>query len=440
MGLIKAGIGALGGTLADQWKEYIYCDSMSGDVLMEKGQVKIMDRSSNTRRNDNIITDGSKIAVNEGQFMMIVENGKVVDFSAEAGAFIYRTGTEPSMLDSGWKGLKESFKKVGKRFTFGGQPENDQRVYFVNIKEILDNKVGVGDVPFRDSEFGFTMMLKGYGTYSYRITDPIMFYTNVCANVKDRFMRQDIDGQLKTEVQHNLQPALGKIALKGIPYDQLPLYTKEIAAELNQELTAEWVERRGISVVSVALASITPDEESAKKIAQFQESRVYTNANMMGARLGTAQATAMEKAASNSAGAMTGFMGMGFAQQAGGMNGAALYQMGQNQQGPSQPEPPKGNGQEGWTCPACGKAGNKGKFCAECGAKRPEEGWVCPKCGATNKGKFCGECGEKKPAGERLYQCDKCGWKPEDPAHPPKFCPECGDPFDEGDVVDLSKE
>ena len=432
MGLIKAALGAIGGTLADQWKEYIYCDSMSADVLVQKGEVKIMDRSSNTRRNDNIISDGSKIAVNEGQFMMIVENGKVVDFSAEPGAFTYRTGTEPSMLDNGWKGLKESFKMVGKRFTYGGQPENDQRVYYVNIKEIMDNKVGVGDVPFRDSEFGFTMMLKGYGTYSYRITNPIMFYTNVCANVKDRFLRSEIDGQLKTEVQHNLQPALGKIALKGIPYDQLPLFTNEIAEELNQELTAEWVEKRGISVVSVALASITPDEESAKKIAEFQESRVYTNATMRGARLGTAQATAMEKAAANDAGAMTGFLGMGFAQQAGGMNATSLYQMGQGQGGPGQPEPPK-SAAGGWSCPSCGKAGNTGKVCSEGGAKRPEEGWTCPTCGKVNQGKFCPECGTKRPAGAPVYQCDKCGWKPEDPAHPPKFCPECGDPFTEED-------
>ena len=437
MGLIKAGLSAIRGELADQWKEYIYCDSMDANVLVEKGAVRIVSGSSNTKRNDNIITDGSKIAVNEGQCMLIVENGKIVDFSAEPGAFIYRTGTEPSLFDSGWKGLKESFKKVGKRFTFGGQIENDQRGYYVNLKESPNNKVGVGDVPFRDSEFGVTIMLKGYGTYSYRITDPIMFYTNVCGNVTDTYTRDRIDEQLKTEVQHNLQPALGKIALKGIAYDQLPLYTNEIADELNKELTQEWVELRGISVVSVALASITPDAESAKKISEFQESRVYTNAQMMGARLGTAQATAMENASKNSAGAMTGFLGMGFAQQAGGMNAGELYKMGQQQGGPG--GAPSGGGAapaaNTWKC-ACG-ATNTGKFCSECGAPRPAEqaGWKCEKCGAVNKGKFCTECGAKKPAGELLYKCDKCGWEPEDPAHPPKFCPECGDPFNDDDAT-----
>jgi membrane protease subunit (stomatin/prohibitin family) len=386
MGLIKAFGGAARTTLADQWKEFIYCDAMSADVLMQKGQARIGEKSSNTKRSENIISDGSKVAVNEGQCMLIVENGRIVDFCVEPGEYLYQTGTEPSMLDSGWHGLKESFKKVGKRFTFGGQPENDQRVYYINTKEIMGNKVGVGEVPFRDSEFGFTIMLKGYGTYSYRITDPIMFYANVCGNVQDVFRRSQIDEQLKTEVQHNLQPALGKIALKGIAYDQLPLYTNEIAEQLNQELTEDWVQNRGISVVAVALASITPDAESAKKIAQFQESRVYTNTRMMGARLGGAQANAMENASKNDAGAMTGFMGLGMAQQAGGANVASFFE--------NSPEPAAANG---WSCPACGSK-NTGNFCQNCGAKKPEGGetWICA-CGTASQGKFCPNCGAKKP-------------------------------------------
>lgn len=388
MGLIKAFGGAARTTLADQWKEFIYCDAMSADVLMQRGQARIGEKSSNTKRDENIISDGSKVAVNEGQCMLIVENGRIVDFCAEPGEYIYQTGTEPSMLDSGWHGLKESFRKVGKRFTFGGQPENDQRVYYINTKEIMGNKVGVGEVPFRDSEFGFTIMLKGYGTYSYRITDPIMFYANVCGNVQDVFRRSQIDEQLKTEVQHNLQPALGKIALKGIAYDQLPLYTNEIADQLNQELTEDWVQNRGISVVAVALASITPDAESARKIAQFQESRVYTNTRMMGARLGGAQANAMENASKNDAGAMTGFMGLGMAQQAGGANVASFFE------NSPEPAPAAANG---WSCPACGSK-NSGNFCQNCGAKKPEGGetWTCA-CGTASQGKFCPNCGAKKP-------------------------------------------
>ena len=389
MGLIRAAAGALGGTLADQWKEFFYCDAMDKDILVKRGRKRTSFRSANTKGNDNVISNGSGIAVADGQCMLIVEQGKVVEVCAEPGEFTYDSSTEPSIFTGNLgDSIKETFKIVGKRFTYGGDTAKDQRVYYINTKEIMGNKVGVGEVPFRDSEFGFTIMLKGYGTYSYRITDPIMFYVNVCGNVQDTFRRSQIDEQLKTEVQHNLQPALGKIALKGIAYDQLPLYTNEIADQLNQELTEDWVQNRGISVVSVALASITPDAESAKKIAQFQESRVYTNTRMMGARLGGAQANALENAAKNDAGAMTGFMGLGMAQQAGGANVASFFE--------NSPEPAAAAA-NGWSCPACGSK-NTGNFCQNCGAKKPENGgtWTCA-CGTASQGKFCPNCGAKKP-------------------------------------------
>jgi len=361
MGLIKAALGAINTTLADQWKEYIYCDSMDLNTLMQKGEVRVTESSSNTNRSDNIITNGSKIAVNEGQFMIIVENGKIVDFTAETGAYTYNTGTEPSLFDNGWQGLKESFYKVGKRFAYGGQPENDQRVYFINMKEIMDNKFGVGDVPFRDGEFKFTMMIKSFGVYSYRITNPVMFYTNVAANVSGDYKKDAMDPQLKAEVQNNLQHALARISLNNIAYDKIPLYTKEIAQALNKEITEEWNELRGISIASIAFASITPDAESAKKIAEFQEARVFTNAGMMGARLGTAQAKAMENAASNESGALPGFIGMGLAQQAGGASASQFF----NNQQPAAPAAAS------WAC-GCGTA-NTGKFCSECGAQKPEK-------------------------------------------------------------------
>ncbi len=409
MGLIKAALDSINTTLADQWKEYIYCDAMDADILIKKGEVRITG-GSNTKRSDNIITNGSKIAVNEGQFMLIVENGKVVDFTSEPGAYTYNTGTEPSLFDSGFSGLADSFKKVGKRFTYGGQPENDQRVYFVNTKEIMNNKIGIGNVPFRDSEFNFTVKIMGYGTYSYKITDPLMFYANVCANVKDSFSKLTIEDQLKSEVQESLQPALGRIALKGIAYDQLPIFTKEIGDEVNKELTAEWNELRGISVVSVAFASITVDEESSKKINQFQESRVYTNPQMLGSRLGTSQANAMEAAASNSSGAMQGFLGMGMAMQQGGMNAAQLFEMNGNQA--------QTVSADSWKC-ECG-AENTGKFCTECGKPKPVSNiWRC-ECGTENTGKFCTECGKPKPLAE--WKCE-CGTE-----NTGKFCTECGKP------------
>ena len=409
MGLIKAGLGALTGELADQWKEYIYCDAMDSDTLMQKGVKRDNNRSSNTKGNDNIITNGSKVAVNEGQFMLIVENGKVVDFTSEAGAYIYDTGTEPSLFDTGFQGLKDSFKQVGKRFTYGGQPDNYQRVYYINSKEIMNNKIGIGDVPFRDSEFGFTVKIQGYGNYSYKITNPVMFYTNVCANVEYTFKKSAIDEQLKTEVQASIQPALGRIAQKGIAYDQLTLYTKDIAEELNTELSEDWTKLRGISVVSVAFSSITVNKESADKIAQFQESRVYTNPRMMGARLGSAQANAMEKAAENPNGTMSGFVGMGMAMNTGGgTNAAQMFAMGNNYDLNS------------WKC-ECGTI-NTGKFCSECGKplSSPNSGWKC-ECGTENTGKFCSNCGKAKPKADR-WTCE-CGTE-----NTGKFCSNCGKP------------
>ena len=436
MGLIRAAMNAVGGTLKDQYKEFIYCEALPMDVLLRKGQNQFLAGGTN-QGNSNVISDGSRVAISDGQCMLIVEDGKVVDFSAESGEYIYKTGTTPSMLTGGMEGLKKSISTVIGRIQTGGQQEHDQRVYYVNTKEIMGNKVGAGDIPFRDSEFNFTMKLKCFGEYSYKLTDPIMFYTNVAGNVNYQFTRDLIDSQFKAEVQTSLQPALGKIALKRIPYDQLPLFTKEIASELNSEMTSEWVDKRGISVVSFALASVTPDADSAKKIEQFQSSRVYTDVNMLGARIGEAQANAMENAAKNENGAMNAFIGMGMAQNAGGMNASQLFQMGaqtkQNQQAENPPQPaaetPKAEPKKAssassdkWSC-SCGVE-NTGKFCAECGnpapiAVKPSNSWTCT-CGVENTTKFCSECGMRKPYDSK---CETCGF--EGPV-PFKFCPECG--------------
>ncbi|MDR1667851.1 MAG: SPFH domain-containing protein [Bacteroidales bacterium] len=440
MGLIKAFTGSVGSVLADQWIEYIRCDAMPMNVIARKGQKVQSARSQNYKGEDNVITDGSRVDVADGQFMLIVENGRVVDFCAEPGQYIYNTGTEPSLLSGGFKGLLGSFKEVGKRFIAGGQVTNTQLVYYINTKELMSNKWGVGEVPFRDSEFNFSIKLSSYGEYSYKITNQLMFYANVCGNITSDFTRDKIDSQLKAELQSAIQPVFGRIALKRIPYDQLPLFTQDICAELNSELTRDWVEKRGISVVSFAVASVTPDGESVKKINAFQESRVYTDARMMGARLGTAQANAMETAAGNEAGAMTGFMGLGFAQQAGGMNAAQMYQMPQ-QQGYNAPPygQPLGVGTEPTpqqAAPQQPTAPVEAAPAAQAAVPAPaaQEGWACAQCGTVNQGNFCTDCGSRRPANEPLYKCDKCGWQPADPKNPPKFCPECGDRFDENDV------
>lgn len=446
MGLIRAAMNAMGGTLRDQYKEFITCDSLPTDVLVRKGQNKLLAGGTN-RGNDNIITDGSRIAVADGQCLIIVEDGKIVDFCAETGEYIYKTGTSPSMLTGGFEGLKKSFTTLWNRTQSGGQQDHDQRVYYVNMKEIMGNKFGVGEVPFRDSEFNFTVKIRCYGQYSYKITDPLMFYTNVCGNVSYEYRRnEEIDSQFKSEIQNNLQFALGQIALRRIPYDQLTNSTKEIADALNAEMSEKWVQGRGISVVSLSI-TVTPDPESEKKIAEFQSTRVYTDTRMLGARLGQAQANAMESAAQNTGGVVNAFMGIGMVQQAGGMNAAQLFNMGNQQPvqqqtyqqdiGSDNVQTTAGIGEssEGkqptavttkantvWKC-QCGVE-NSGKFCIECGTAapvptRPSNLWICS-CGAENSGKFCMECGTKKPLDSK---CESCGFEGDRPF---KFCPECG--------------
>ena len=431
MGLIKAATGAAGGVLADQWREYFYCDALPGDVLVAKGQKRTSDRSSNTNGEADIISNGSIVAVNEGQCMMIVEQGAIVEFCAEAGEFVWDSSTEPTMLYGGFgAGLKGSWDRFKKRFTMGGDTGKDQRVYFFNTKEIPGNKYGTpSPVPFRvvDRNIGLDIdiSIRCFGEYSYRLSDPMLFYKNVCGNVSDRYTRGQIDAQLKSEFLTALQPAFASVSSLGIRYSALPGHTAELADAMNAALSGKWSGLRGISVVSVGINSVTASDEDEQMIKDLQRSAVLRNPDMAAAHLVGAQAEAMKAAAANeSAGAFMGFAGMNMAQNTGGIRAQELFRMGQ------QPDAPAA---AGWDC-ACGATGNTGKFCAECGAKKPEpQGWSCT-CGAVNRGKFCTECGAKKPAGAPLYRCDKCGWEPEDPQHPPKFCPECGDRFDENDV------
>lgn len=435
MGLIKALSGAVGGTLADQWKEFFYCDALSSDTLMIKGEKRVSGRSSNTKGNDNIISNGSGIAVADGQCMMIVEQGKIVEVCAEPGEYTYDKSTEPSIFTGPLgKGIIDTFKTIGKRFTYGGDTGKDQRVYYFNTKELIDNKFGTPNpIPFRvvDTNIGLDIdvSVRCSGVYSYKIADPLLFYTNVCGNVEREYTRDTIDGQLKTEFISALQPAFGKLSELGLRPNQIVAHNTDLENAMNSALSAKWGELRGLKVVSIALGSVTLPEEDAELIKKAQHAAILRDPSMGAATLVGAQAEAMKAAAANENGAMMGFMGMGMAAQAGGMNAQSLYQMGQQarQQQPQPTPAPAG----AWKC-KCG-ATVTGKFCTECGAKKPEDGWTCPSCGATNKGKFCSECGAKKPEDAPLYRCDKCGWEPEDPAHPPKFCPECGDSFDDKD-------
>ena len=469
MGLIKAGAGALGGVLADSWREYFYCEAIDKDILVKKGVKRTGGRSSNKRGSDNIISNGSIIAVADGQCMMIVEHGKVVELCNEPGEFVYDSSTEPTIMYGGFNGenIKKCFATLGKRFTFGGEPPKDQRVYYFNTKEIMGNKYGTQNpIPFRivdtniglDTEIG----IRCNGEYSYKIVNPMLFYTNVCANVSESYSRTEIDSQLKGELLNALQPAFGKISELGIRYSALMNHTNEIADSLNEILSAKWVELRGIKIASFAVASMTADEDDVASLKEMQRAGALRDPRLGAGLMAGATASAMQDAAKNPNGAMMGFMGMGLAQNMGGNTAANLYQQGQQQYGNYQPQygaaqgygapqgyggqpaqqpvPPQQNASpaDGWKC-ECG-AVNTGKFCMNCGKPQPVPasapaagGWTCA-CGAVNSGKFCSNCGSPAPAAPKTFKCDKCGWTPEDPANPPKFCPNCGDPFNEADA------
>jgi membrane protease subunit (stomatin/prohibitin family) len=419
MGLIKAGIGALGGTLADQWKEFFYCDSLDKEVLAVKGKKRIDGRSSNTKGHDNIISNGSGIAVADGQCMMIVEQGKVVELCAEPGEYTYDKSTEPSIFaGSLGKSILDTFKTIGKRFAYGGDTGKDQRVYYFNTKELIDNKFGTPNpIPFRvvDSKIGLDIdvSVRCSGVYSYKIANPLLFYTNVCGNIDEIYTRDELDAQLKAEFISALQPAFGKLSALELRPNQIVTHNTELENAMNEALSAKWSELRGLSVVSVALGSVTLPDDDAELIKQAQRTAIMRDPTMAAATLVGAQADAMKAAAENDAGAMTGFMGVGMAMNAGGMNAQDLYAMGKTQAAQ------QAGTADGWKC-ACG-ATNSGKFCSECGAKKPiADSWKCA-CGATNNGKFCSECGAKKP----VSACPKCSY--EFGGETPKFCPECGE-------------
>ena len=432
MGLIKAALGAVGGVLADQWKENFYCDALTSDVLVAKGQRQqsLHGRSSNTS-GENIITNGSTIVVNNGQCAIIVDQGKVAELAAEPGQYTYDQGSEPSIFTNG-AGLSEKialvFEQIGRRFAYGGAPGKDQRIYYFNVKEITGNKYGTpSPIPFRvvDTNIGLDVdiSIRCFGTYSYKIVNPILFYTNVCGNVTDVYDRSQIDAQLKSELQTALQPAFAQLSGMGIRYSALPAHTMEIADALNQVLSKKWGELRGIEVVSFGVSNVNASEEDEKMIKDLQRNATFRDPSMAAAQLVGAQATAMNSAASNPNGAAMGFFGMNMAAQAGGFNAQNLFAMGQagRQQAQQQATAPRG-ADEGWTC-SKGHAGNHGKFCAECGEPKPAPAgeWVC-ECGTKNTGKFCAECGKPKPA--EGWTCAECGHE----GNKGKFCAECGKP------------
>lgn len=423
MGLIKAGAGAIGGVFADQWKEFFSCEALDSETLVVKGRKSVGSRSSNTKGHDNVISNGSGIVVNEGQCMIIVDNGKIVEFCAEAGEFTYDTSSEPSLFTGKLgESIKETFKTVGKRFAFGGDAGRDQRVYYFNTKNIMNNLFGTpSPIPFRvviDEKMGvdYEANVRCNGTYIFKISDPLLFYSKVCGNVTDEYRTEEITGQLKADFLKALLPAFAKISELGIRYSAIPGHTAELYEAINDVLAPNWGKLKGLQLVDVAINSITMPKEDEDEIQQLKRTVIMANPLMGASYQITNNAEAQKIAAGNTAGAMTGFMGMGMA---GNMmnNGQVqnLYQMGMQQQQMQQTQTPA----DGWTC-ACGTV-NQGNFCQSCGSKKPAPAgsWTCS-CGAVNQGNFCSNCGNKKPAPAEGWTCS-CGT-----VNQGNFCQSCG--------------
>ena len=438
MGLIRVALEATSQVISDQYKEFFECPSIPDDILIVKGH---KDTSGRTRNNniDDVISNGSLIVVHKGQAMAIVDNGAVVEFTAEAGPFVYDSSSEPSIFEGSLgKNVVNTFKTIGRRISFGGHTGHKQYVYYFNTKLIKDNLFGTATpITFRavDRNIGLDMdvHLSCHGSYNYQLVDPIMLFSNIAGNVEDSFSRKELDGTMKKEFIAAMRPSLAALSRLELRPSQVADHEPELAEELKKNLTQKWLEDRGIEIKEVNILSTEVPPDELKQISDLQKTATLRDPGLAAAKITEAQAAAMQTAAGNQNGAMMGFMGMNMAQMAGGMNSQTLYQMaGQQQQQYQQPAQPAPA--QGWTC-ACGAAGNTGKFCRECGKPKPApaESWTCS-CGAVNKGKFCSECGKAKPVGEPLYRCDKCGWEPADPKHPPKFCPQCGDPFDQNDI------
>ena len=421
MGLIRAALDSAKTTLADQWIEYFYCDSLSEQVLVKKGSKRVTS-GSNTKASPDIITNGSKFAVNDGQALLIVEDGKVVDFTLEPGRFEWNTSTEPSLFDNGFKGLADSFKTFGKRFTMGGTPGKDQRVYYVNLKEIFDNKFGSATpMPYNDPTYR-SIYIRYFGSYTFKITDPIRFYSNVCGNVSDTYTKDELMKQCDLEFVNALDETLAKCSDEGYQFNDLPKRQREIARFMNDTLDEEWRERRGMEIESVAIAKVTPDDQSRSRIETIDDSIMMSDAIVAAGRLAGAQANALDNAASNEAGALNGFLGMGMANVMQPQNASMAQAMQQQEENPLFTK--KGvKKEETWTC-SCGQE-NTGNFCSECGKPKPKaDHWTCS-CGHENTGNFCSECGKPKPKQGFVCSNPDCGFTSDEDM---KFCPQCGSP------------
>ncbi len=423
--VFSAGAESISSVFKDQYQEFFTGDALDRDTLVKRGARKV--KNGSNKGDSDVITNGSRIAVPTGTALLLVDNGKVTDFTTEPGLYVWDSSSAPSMLAS--EGIKEGFKKsmslILDRFKTAGVVNSEQRVYFVNLLEITGNTFGTPTpIPYRDPEFK-SINIRVNGTYTYKIKNPITFFENISGTVGDTFNRNPFtDTQLRTEFLTALSPAINRFGEggKNIFFSQIPTYQMDIKKELETVLDEDWMQNRGIEIIAVGINPVSPDEKSQARIDEVTRIRNYKDGDLASTYATMGMTDAYKNAGSNASGAVTGFAGVGMlnmAAQGGGMPNpmnAAAASAAPVAAGAAAVAASAG----GWTC-SCGHSGNTGKFCAECGKPKPSAGWTCS-CGATgNTGKFCAECGKPKPSEGWTCSCGATG-------NTGKFCSECGKP------------
>ena len=420
MGLIKVAAGAIGSisnavsnTLSSTWVDYFESGDMTG-ILMKRGNKIASKGAQNKGGDDNIISSGSGIDVQESQCMILVENGRIVDFCAEPGRYTFDASTAPSLMSGDNHGLKAIASMIGQQFLAGGSRTNTQRVFYINLGEIQGFKWGSGNITFDHWETDITTgkpvwhiatTLMGNGTYSIHVSDPAKFFQVIGAQKAGAdgtgmITREDIEPQIKTEAIAAIRQGVGQLSKLHIPYTDIAAYEMQLTEDVNAILDKAWDEARGISIFKIAIGMMDADENSKQKIEKYQETKGYTDPSMLGAYMGMGQTQAMQAAGENANGAVTGFAGLGMMggmAGAGGTNIAGLMQQGQQQAA-------------------------QAAQAVQAAAAPAADTWTCA-CGSVNTGKFCPNCGAARPA---AAACANCGYIFPDPANVPKFCPECG--------------
>ncbi len=416
MGIIKAFFDAMGGALADQWQEVIEAGPMSDTTVFAKGvKVRTDRRNSNKRGNEDVISNGSIIHVYPGQFMMLVDGGKIVDFTADEGYYRVDNSSAPSLFAGQFgEALKDAFARI----KFGGTPSYAQKAYFINLQEIKGIKFGTrAPVNYFDNFYNSELFLRAHGTYSIKVTNPIKFYTEAIPKNSDLVDIKDINEQYLSEFLEALTAAINKMSADGIRISHVASRSRDLSKYMAAELDADWNELRGFEVQSVGIASVSYDDDSRKLIDMRNQGAMLGDAGVREGYVQGAMARGFESAGSNSSGAMNGFVGMGMGMGVGAGAFGAMSETNREQMEREAANASAG----GWDC-SCGAKGNTGNFCPTCGAKRPQSaaGWDCA-CGTKgNIGNFCPACGAKKPVAD--WFCPKCGTK----NGAGSFCSACG--------------